>query len=177
MKPEYYADCKPHDLGQCRNCGEPPTGRFTYYCGAACRDVFEGDHFWNTARWSAIDQASIFKPLPAGKRALPNTARLPDDTIAWRQRQGSICACCGRGRFGEGEVNHIAPVNGDRGFFSCANHQDNLEVLCHQCHVMATREQRRRGIIGPDGTCESRRAIDLLYGMADPVKIRQGALA
>ncbi len=175
MKAEYYADCKSHDLGQCRNCGRPPTGRFTYYCGAACRDVFEADHFWSTARWTAIDQASIFRIIPAGARA--KKAHLPDETIAWQQRRGSVCACCGRMGFGEGEVNHIAPVNGERGFFSCANHQDNLEVLCHPCHVMATREQRRRGIIGPDGTCESLRAIDLLRGLAEPVRVRQVALA
>ena len=100
-----------------------------------------------------------------------------DDTSAYQQLQTRICACCGRGHFGEGEVNHIAPVNGDRDFFSCANHQDNLEVLCHRCHVMATREQRRRGIIGPDGTCESLRAIDLLFGLSEQVMVRQVALA
>ncbi|KKM93539.1 hypothetical protein LCGC14_1207300, partial [marine sediment metagenome] len=146
----YRADCKPHE-GGCRNCGQPPTGRFRFYCGDACRDVFEADHFWGTARWAALERAALC-PLDG-----------PNPRLA---RMVVVCACCGILTY-RYEVNHIAPVNGDRGFFSCANHQDNLEVLCHQCHVMATREQRRRGIIGPDGTCEPLRAVELLLGLAE----------
>ncbi len=122
VKPEYYADCRPHE-GGCRNCGEPPAGRFRFYCGAECRDVFEPNHFWSNAsrpaRWAAIDRASIFRPLLAGHRA--KKADLSDENIAW--------------------------------------------------------QQRRRGIIGPDGTCEALRAVELLYGMAEPIKVRQVALA
>lgn len=163
MKLEYYADCNDHTRG-CRNCGRPPTGRFTYYCGTECRDVFESNHFWSNAR------------RPARRTAIERAALCPLDGPNPRLAQMvMICACCEILTY-RYEVNHIAPVNGDRGFFSCANHQDNLEVLCHQCHVMATREQRRRGIIGPDGTCEPLRAIDLLYGMAETVGVRQPSL-
>ncbi len=154
MKDQYRADCRPFPEG-CRNCGDAPTGRFTYYCGAECREVFERDHFWGTARWTAIEWASVCLIGRPKNQARP------------------ICACCGRGHFGEGEVNHIVPVNGDRGFFSCSNHQENLEVLCHQCHVMATREQRRRGMFGPDGVPLALRAVELLTGLCEPVKARK----
>ena len=30
----------------------------------------------------------------------------------------------------------------------CSNHQDNLEALCHACHLDVTAEQRRAGLIG-----------------------------
>jgi 5-methylcytosine-specific restriction endonuclease McrA len=43
------------------------------------------------------------------------------------------------------EVNHIVPLNGDPRTESCFHHQTNLEVLCHDCHVDATNQQRRDG--------------------------------
>jgi hypothetical protein len=40
------------------------------------------------------------------------------------------------------EVDHIDPRVG-RGYGTgCWNHQDNLRVLCHTCHVKVTRRQR-----------------------------------
>lgn len=41
------------------------------------------------------------------------------------------------------EVNHIEPRCG-RGYgWGCHNHLSNLETLCHGCHVLVTREQKR----------------------------------
>ena len=40
------------------------------------------------------------------------------------------------------EVNHIQPLIGTYRGVTCFNHQDNLEVLCHRCHVAVTKEQR-----------------------------------
>jgi hypothetical protein len=41
------------------------------------------------------------------------------------------------------EVNHIDPLVGRGYSMSCYHHQDNLEVLCHDCHVVVTNAQRR----------------------------------
>lgn len=41
------------------------------------------------------------------------------------------------------EVNHIDPVRGGPRGVTCKNHQDNLELLCHPCHVLVTEEQFR----------------------------------
>lgn len=46
------------------------------------------------------------------------------------------------------EVNHIRPVNGRRKSLDCQNHLDNLETLCHDCHVAVTKQQRKDGLIG-----------------------------
>lgn len=74
--------------------------------------------------------------------------------------QAPVCRRCGKAcgklredRHGwggqrEAEVNHIRPVNGKRKFFSCDHHQENLEVLCHACHVVVGIEQRAAGLIG-----------------------------
>lgn len=51
------------------------------------------------------------------------------------------CKTCGeRKRL---EVNHVVPRVGKGYGFGCAHHQDNLEVLCHACHVKVTNRQRR----------------------------------
>lgn len=40
------------------------------------------------------------------------------------------------------EVNHIEPRRG-RGYgWGCHNHLTNLETLCHDCHVVVTRQER-----------------------------------
>lgn len=46
------------------------------------------------------------------------------------------------------EVNHIRPLNGIRPAFGCCHHQENLEVVCHDCHVAIGIEQRAAGLIG-----------------------------
>lgn len=57
------------------------------------------------------------------------------------KRDGDRCVLCGckNGL----EVNHITPRRG-RGYGTgCHNHLDNLETLCHDCHVRVTKRQRR----------------------------------
>jgi hypothetical protein len=38
-------------------------------------------------------------------------------------------------------VNHIEPRVGKGYGWGCWNHQDNLETLCHDCHVVVTKSQ------------------------------------
>lgn len=141
-EPTYYAACRPHRPGVCRGCGGPLGPRRRFYCSDNdCRRRFEADHFWQTARAAAIARATVYDP----------STRAP---------QGAACAGCGRildGRsyprahWGVPEVNHIVPVNGQRAHFACANHQSNLEVLCHPCHLQATAAQRAAGTVGTSG--------------------------
>jgi len=57
------------------------------------------------------------------------------------RRDGWACVTCGSKK--DLEVNHIQPRRG-RGYDAgCAHHQENLETLCHDCHVKVTKQQRR----------------------------------
>lgn len=119
----YRAACKTHTTG-CRNCGRIPSGRKQFYCSDDCRLEFERDHFWGTARDMAMrDAIREGDPL----------------RISWCTRS------CGRWAT---EVNHITPLNGLRPHFGCCHHRDNLEALCHSCHLQTTAEQRAAGLIG-----------------------------
>lgn len=127
---DYRVACVPHATG-CRQCGRTIPNRRAY-CSEACSDTFQSNHFWNTARYEAIRLS-----CPAG----------------WTQvyESGAICRRCQRNAWWQGfgpEVNHIVPVNGKSRTFGCCNHQDNLEVLCRDCHLKTTAEQRRLGLIG-----------------------------
>jgi len=129
---DYRALCRPA-LAGCRNCGAMPTGRLQFYCSAPCRDTFEDDHFWGSARHAAVDRMKVYDVIPT------------HDSVGrvGHRPAGVICVRCGERC--TPEVNHIVPVNGRRPMFGCEHHQSNLEVLCHQCHLDATREQRAAG--------------------------------
>lgn len=59
---------------------------------------------------------------------------------AAKTRDRRRCVTCGSTK--ALEVNHIAPRVG-RGYgFGCWNHLENLETLCHDCHVKVTNAQR-----------------------------------
>lgn len=125
----YRAPCRPHETG-CRQCGNDIRPSRAY-CSVECSNEFERNHFWGTAAAHAIWRAR------SDGHGRPTCARCGKTcgVFNWRQR--------------EAEVNHKVPVNGNRPHFGCCHHQENLEVLCHSCHVAVTKEQRRAGLIGP----------------------------
>lgn len=157
---DYRAPCRPFDTG-CRQCGKMIT-RGRAYCSGECSDTFQRNHFWNMARWQAIRASMGADEKDAAGRYLTYDER-------------AVCARCGgpaRGirhpetvedgrtfaaSYWAPEVNHIRPLNGDRPDFGCCHHQDNLECVCHPCHVALGIEQRAAGLIGetetanPDG--------------------------
>lgn len=149
MKPawmDYRAPCRPFETG-CRQCGKDIPARRAN-CSASCADVFEHNHFWNTARAEAIRRASPFGPAP-------ECVRQP--WIGW-----PVCSRCRQGTLSP-EVNHRVPLNRRRGrtyHFGCFNHQENLEVVCHDCHVQIGIEQRAAGLIGkPKPPAEAARVV------------------
>lgn len=151
----------------CRSCERPLAPRRAY-CSDKCRLVFEQDHFWGLARARALKRARIegliLEPAPQpltvddilrgrgqkrqaelllGRERL---ASLGDVSPRIRRYRGYRCALCGQ-LTEEPEVNHIKPVLGGHRSVTCLNHEENLEVLCHTCHLGATAQQladRRR---------------------------------
>ncbi len=135
----YRADCRTHRDG-CRNCGSPVPNHRAYCSNCICdggRDTFEREHFWSSASAFALLMASPFGPA---------TEFLRQPWIG-----DPICSKCGKAcgtltYAREAEVNHIVPLLRQKHrvyYFGCFNHQDNLEVVCHDCHVVITTEQRR----------------------------------
>ena len=123
----------PTEQGTCGACGKPLMGRNLWFCptpygkadspGESCRATYAVNHFWGEARAAALRRA-------AGRCTCCGT-------VCSSKRDGY-----GRTRYQGMEVNHIIPRNG-RGYGSgCHNHQENLEALCHACHLAVTAAQR-----------------------------------
>lgn len=145
----------------CRSCERPLAPRRAY-CSQQCRLVFEQDHFWGLARARALKRTRIeglvlvAAPAPLtvddilrgrGQRrqaalllGVERLASLGDLGPRIRRYRGYRCAKCG-GLTEAPEVNHIIPVVGGNRSVSCLNHEENLEVLCHSCHVPTTKAQ------------------------------------
>jgi 5-methylcytosine-specific restriction endonuclease McrA len=115
-------------------CGEPlprrksgELSRSRRWCSEKCSEQATLRHYWPEARSAAL---------------------------ARNRRAGGLCDHCGSvdpGRRTDGkryryrsrfEVNHIVPLNGSQRSWSCLNHSENLETLCHSCHLKVTNAQR-----------------------------------
>lgn len=104
--------------GVCDACGKALTGRQKRWCSTACSRVEWPEHDWNAARRAA------------------------------KKRDGHKCVKCGAPEAVDErtlrsllEVNHIVPRVGKGYGWGCWNHQENLETLCHDCHVAVTKAQ------------------------------------
>lgn len=103
--------------GTCGACGRPLEGRALWFCRARPKD-----------------------PESCRLRYLRNHDWGFARAEALRRAGGK----CGAdpAHHGALEVNHIAPRRG-RGYrLGCWHHQENLQVLCHECHLKVTAEQR-----------------------------------
>lgn len=165
--------CDVEDLKRrhvCRSCEIPLPPR-RVYCSKRCELVFDRDHFWAPAKARALLAARLDGPKGLALELLPPAPELTleslEDLIAKRrsdvlieleERGGRrsrigrvhayLCAHC-RQPTTAPEVNHIVPVVGGNRSATCLNHEENLEVLCHSCHVPTTRRQaeaRRPGV-------------------------------
>ena len=99
----------------CNKCGAPLKGRRTRWCSNTCSLWHSNNHRYTQARRQALRGAATYQ-----------------------------CAHC-KGHTTAPEVNHIIPCKGKHGVTGCHHHQDNLEVLCHECHLKATAAQRAAG--------------------------------
>lgn len=99
------------------------------WCTEDCANLWGRNHVWGPARqWATF-------------------LNLQKHGLTW----GDSCICdhCKRGILRDRlantdgiEVNHIGPRYGEGYGNGCWNHQVNLEVLCHTCHVDVTKAQR-----------------------------------
>lgn len=58
------------------------------------------------------------------------------------KRDKHKCVKCGQPEV-KLEVNHINPLIGSGYNLSCKHHLENLETVCHPCHVQITNQQRK----------------------------------
>ena len=102
--------------GFCWRCEAALPPRRRKWCSEDCAELYWRNHSWSYTREAAIRRDN------------------------WR------CRICGYGqdfiRTGL-EVNHIVPLEGIGYGDGCHNHLDNLETLCHGCHVIVTTRQGR----------------------------------
>jgi hypothetical protein len=104
-----YIWCRDLTVLLCHWCRGPLPARRRNSCSSTCRQAFDENHFW----WAAAPAAI--------------------------KRAGGLCEDCGLPSVARAdlEVHHLVPVDGvtDLRTHSCYNHQANLRVLCHACHV------------------------------------------
>lgn len=137
--------------GVCAGCAKPLGGRQRRWCGKLCEQEFRRQHDWGTAR-EVVKRRDGNRCVRCGRgpadwddeldkriRALTDGREVTDrERVAftrtgWAKRLQLDLSL---------EVNHIEPRRGAGYGFGCWNHQDNLETLCHGCHVEVTTAQR-----------------------------------
>jgi hypothetical protein len=132
-----HVTCVDLDLPRCRvaSCQAELAGRRTAYCSNRHAREFERNHVWFAARRVARRRAGYacercgFRPA--------DVRRDPEQRGRYRRHELRL------------EVNHLAPLAGAYRLLTCANHQANLEVLCHACHARVTSAARRSIVPAP----------------------------
>ena len=131
-----HVTCVDLSLPLCRvaSCRVELPPRRTAYCSDRHAREFERNHLWFAARRVARRRAGYacercgFRPT--------DVRRDPEARRRFRRHELRL------------EVNHVVPLAGAYRLVSCANHQANLEVLCHACHALVT-TAARVGITAP----------------------------
>ena len=138
---------KPY-CGECGFCGKPLVN--TGYACRASKDVqpthlaeYNKNHYWGQARFEAL-QRDDYKCVKCSWPEVIDHSICLEGKTPKHNRNDTWCYKCRRTTSsGPLEVNHIIPRNGNKEDNSCFHHLDNLETLCHACHVKVTRVQRR----------------------------------
>jgi 5-methylcytosine-specific restriction endonuclease McrA len=128
----------PYDIaaGVCAACGESLVRRQKRWCSKECEQIYHRNHYWSFARKAAV------------KRDGGRCVKCGWTQESWDQlRNGQLILwsrtiLLRRGPDNWLEVNHIIPRMGAGYGTGCWNHQSNLQVLCHPCHVKVTNRQR-----------------------------------
>ena len=129
--------CVDLSLPLCRvaSCRAELPARRTAYCSDRHAREFERNHIWFAARRVARRRAGY-----ACERCGFRPADIRRDPEARRRYARHALRL---------EVNHVVPLAGAYRLVSCANHQANLEVLCHACHALVTAAGRRQALPVP----------------------------
>lgn len=143
--------------GVCNRCGKALVGRQTQWCSTECNNSLARDHNWNVARRAARQRDGQRCVRCGESPKVRRRAEYLDPTQHYGARRlemiGIEIVEPVRDRHGFAElvsvyeyrehleVNHIVPRVGQGYGFGCHNHLDNLETLCHPCHVAETTRQ------------------------------------
>ena len=128
----------PRAKGHCWRCdAELPKYR-RKWCSDDCALLYARNHSWGFARFAALKRDN-HTCQRCGIKVI-DSHTYPDKSV-WA------------------EVNHIDPRCGMGYGPGCHNHQENLETLCHPCHLKTTKKQnsarrlaqRRRLDTAPSG--------------------------
>lgn len=106
-------------LPACRICGGAFSGRQRVYCSPACSREWDVNHHWTAASREALRRAEFRCSACGAKEEL--------------SRLRAVSSL---------EVHHVVPLRGRYRVTTCMNHQQNLQVLCHDCHRAVTARQR-----------------------------------
>ncbi len=153
VHPPAYVSAKRQDRCIVPHCGKSLPPRRRRYCSNECAIWWPNNHYWTMAAGAAMKHNREVNSIAVKLKS-------------WNGHEFErIIACCSRchkpplGEYEEGvthrealdsrlEIDHIIPLNGSARSTTCLNHQENLRVVCHKCHLELTREQRKSGLIG-----------------------------
>lgn len=127
----------PYDTaaGHCRACGQTLPSTRKSWCSPDCRNVYDRNHYWDSARRAAIRR----------DRGCVKCGWVRDEYDQTCDGQLFLWSCAAlrnRGPDNWLEVNHVTPRQGAGYGTGCAHHLSGLETLCHRCHIKVTRRQR-----------------------------------
>ena len=109
------------------SCNKPLIGRQTRWCSIKCANAFLNQHQWTKAQRLAL-RRDKYTCQVCGFSASKRPDRI--GRMIWRRHHHGM------------EVNHIRPLNGRGYHIGCVHHLDNLQTLCHDCHLGVTLRQR-----------------------------------
>jgi 5-methylcytosine-specific restriction endonuclease McrA len=159
---------------KCHWCLGDLTGRQTRWCSQACSSMFWKLHDWNSARAAAIKrdggicQSCGIQTVPLSDARWTLHPEAPQHPQFDRERSKTEGDDYRREHWTairlydvefkkflrrvaypvSPEVNHKEPRVGQGYGFGCWNHPENLETLCHRCHVRVTSQQKRERKLG-----------------------------
>lgn len=148
----------------CLRCGGSLEPRRVRWCSDECAAEWNINHVWGEARKAAIKRDGKCVRCGATGHVPPEELRKARESVRewfasnpepprqdyetwrkWRKQSNAQFRASDRVaiRF-QLEVNHIVPaLRKSRGTpNACVNHLDNLETLCHSCHLIETNRQR-----------------------------------
>ncbi len=104
------------------------------------------NHLWDFARRAVIEAACTRVHEPDWNSVVKHRPWLTGERASGWEKLACYPACSKCGKVLKPpeapEVDHIEPMNGDsRSGEDCRHHQDNLRVLCHDCHAKRTADQ------------------------------------
>lgn len=140
------------DPVHCRWC-DAPVRPPAAWCGTLCEDEYRANHWWDLARSRVLarDQHRCVRcgvgPEQVTAAKLLLRAWIPvgpvDAVRLWRTDEwAALRLRCSV------EVNHRIPRRGGGYHSGCHHHLEELETLCHRCHVLVTNAQGADRLVG-----------------------------